>query len=157
MCIRDRPQVLLLDEPLAAVDPYLRKSLQMQLRKLHLRTKITFVMVTHDQNEAFALCGRVALLNHGKLVQMGTPTQLRKKPNSIFSAQFVGENNVIEGEVEKMGKEFWVLNTSWGKIKIKESEDNESSIMVGAKVALVIPVNEFSSQENLDNNIVTIQ
>jgi spermidine/putrescine transport system ATP-binding protein len=92
-----RPQVLLLDEPLAALDLKLRQSMQEELRRIHREIGGTFVFVTHDQTEAFALANRIVVMNAGRIEQVGTPREVYAAPGSLFVADFVGEANVLEG------------------------------------------------------------
>ena len=89
------PRVLLMDEPLGALDRKLRESLQRQIRRLHQELGITFVYVTHDQDEALALSERVAVFNHGRIEQLGTPLELYEQPSSRFVAEFLGESNLL--------------------------------------------------------------
>ncbi|MHB9095008.1 MAG: ABC transporter ATP-binding protein [Eubacteriales bacterium] len=91
----NRPRVLLLDEPLAALDLKLRKQMQFELRKIHQELGLTFVYVTHDQEEALTLSDRIVLMNQGEIAQEGTPEEIYKAPNSTFSAGFIGECNLI--------------------------------------------------------------
>lgn len=93
--IVNKPKVLLLDEPLAALDLQLRKSLQLELKQLQHRLGITFVYVTHDQEEAMALSDRIVVMNGGRIEQTGTPDQIYRAPESLFVANFIGENNVF--------------------------------------------------------------
>ena len=93
------PRVLLLDEPFAALDRKLRESMQTQLVALHQRLGITMINVTHDQAEAIALSDRIAILNHGRVEQFGTPGDIYARPQSRFVADFVGESNFITGVV----------------------------------------------------------
>lgn len=94
-----RPRVLLMDEPLGALDKLLREQLQLEIRRLHREMGITFVFVTHDQDEALTMSDRIALLRNGRIVQLGTPEQLYAEPNSRYSAEFVGASNVFTGTV----------------------------------------------------------
>jgi spermidine/putrescine transport system ATP-binding protein len=97
--IVNKPKVLLLDEPLAALDLQLRKSLQLELKQLQHRLGITFIYVTHDQEEAMSLSDRIVVMNHGRVEQTGTPEQVYRSPDSLFVATFIGENNVFrQGE-----------------------------------------------------------
>ena len=91
-----RPKILLLDEPLAALDKKLRERTQAELVALREQVGITFVMVTHDQEEAMAMATRIALMHHGKVVQTGTPHELYAKPASRYVAEFFGEANVFD-------------------------------------------------------------
>jgi spermidine/putrescine transport system ATP-binding protein len=93
------PQVLLLDEPLGALDLKLRKELQGQLKDIQRRIGITFIYVTHDQEEAFSMSDRVAVMDHGVLEQVGTPEEVYRRPATLFVANFVGEANRFLGKV----------------------------------------------------------
>ena len=92
-----RPKVLLLDEPLAALDKKLREETQFELMELQSRLGTTFVIVTHDQEEAMTVAHRIAVMNAGRIAQVGTPPQVYEQPNSRWVAEFVGEVNLIEG------------------------------------------------------------
>ena len=92
-----RPPVLLLDEPLAALDLKLRQAMQEELRRIHDEIGGTFVFVTHDQGEAMSLASRIAVMNEGKLLQVGSPEEIYRYPRSTFVATFVGEANVFRG------------------------------------------------------------
>jgi len=95
-----KPKVLLLDEPLAALDLKLRKSMQIELKRIHRATGTTFLFVTHDQNEAMALGDRIAVFNSGQLQQVGTPFEIYTAPKTEFVANFIGESTVLVGEVK---------------------------------------------------------
>lgn len=92
------PQVLLLDEPLSALDLKLRKEMQIELKRLQRETKITFVFVTHDQEEALAMSDRIAVMNEGHILQVGAPTDIYENPTSRFVADFIGDTNFISAE-----------------------------------------------------------
>ncbi len=94
-----RPKVLLLDEPLSALDKKLREQTQFELMDLQYKLGITFIVVTHDQDEAMALATRIAVMNHGQVVQVGTPAEIYEFPRSRFIADFVGTTNLFEGTV----------------------------------------------------------
>jgi putrescine transport system ATP-binding protein len=94
-----RPKVLLLDEPLAALDKKLRAETQLELMELQARLGTTFVIVTHDQEEAMTVAHRIAVMDHGRLVQVATPPELYEQPNSRWVAGFIGDVNLIEGAV----------------------------------------------------------
>ena len=91
----NKPRVLLLDEPLGALDLKLREQMQEELKTLHRQLGITFVFVTHDQTEALSMADRVALFREGRIVQVGTPQDIYRRPNSRFVADFVGSSNVL--------------------------------------------------------------
>jgi putative spermidine/putrescine transport system ATP-binding protein len=92
------PSVLLLDEPLSALDRKLRQSLQREVKRLHRELKLTFVFVTHDQDEAMTLSDRIAIFDRGRIDSVGTPTALYHRPTTQFAARFLGESNVFAGE-----------------------------------------------------------
>jgi putrescine transport system ATP-binding protein len=94
-----RPKVLLLDEPLSALDKKLREQTQFELMDLQYQVGITFIVVTHDQDEAMALASRIAVMDRGKVVQVGTPAEIYEFPQSRFVADFVGTTNLFEGTV----------------------------------------------------------
>ncbi|MCU0807348.1 MAG: spermidine/putrescine ABC transporter ATP-binding protein PotA [Candidatus Contendobacter sp.] len=95
----NRPRVLLLDEPLSALDYKLRKAMQVELKQLQRRLGITFIFVTHDQEEALSMSDRVAVMNAGRIEQFGTPRQIYEAPENLFVARFVGEINNLPGQV----------------------------------------------------------
>ena len=92
----NRPAVLLLDEPLGALDLKMRKRLQIELTQIHREVGTTFVYVTHDQEEAMAMAGRIAVMNDGRIQQVGTPEEIYHRPESRFVAGFIGESNFID-------------------------------------------------------------
>ena len=96
-----RPQVLLLDEPLAALDKKLRESTQLELMELQRRLCMTFIIVTHDQEEAMTVAHRIGVMDGGRIEQVATPRELYEAPNSRWIAEFVGDVNMFEGEVDK--------------------------------------------------------
>ncbi len=97
----NRPRVLLLDEPLGALDLKLRQEMQAELKALQQRLGITFLYVTHDQEEALAMSDRLAVLSHGRVDQVGTPAEVYERPATAFVAGFVGASNLIEGELAR--------------------------------------------------------
>lgn len=97
------PRLLLMDEPLGALDKKLREWLQLEFKRIHQELGITFVYVTHDQEEALVLSDRIAVFNRGKIEQVGTATDLYECPETLFVAEFVGESNCFEGRYRKDG------------------------------------------------------
>ena len=93
----NRPKVLLLDEPLGALDLKLRKDMQQELKKIQKATGITFVFVTHDQEEALTMSDTVVVMSEGKIQQIGTPTDVYNEPTNAFVADFIGESNILDG------------------------------------------------------------
>ena len=119
--IVNRPQVLLLDEPLAALDLKMRKDMQMELKDMHKTLGITFVYVTHDQEEALTLSDTIVVMSEGKVQQIGTPTDIYNEPANSFVADFIGESNILNGimlkdcKVQFLGREFECVDKGFGE------------------------------------------
>lgn len=99
--IVNEPEVLLLDEPLAALDLKMRKDMQMELKEMHKTLGITFVYVTHDQEEALTLSDTIVVMSEGRIQQIGTPTDIYNEPINSFVADFIGESNILNGVMVK--------------------------------------------------------
>jgi spermidine/putrescine transport system ATP-binding protein len=97
------PRVLLLDEPLSALDLKLRQHMQLELRAIQRQLGATFIYVTHDQTEALVMSDRIAIMNEGRLVQVGTPREIYTRPASVFASDFIGETNLVAGTVTHAG------------------------------------------------------
>lgn len=100
------PRVVLMDEPLGALDKQLREQMQLDIRALHQRLGLTIVFVTHDQGEALTMSDRIAVFNKGKIEQIGTPRQIYDNPASRFVAEFIGETNLLEGRVTQSTSDY---------------------------------------------------
>ena len=111
------PTVLLLDEPLSALDLKLRQHMQLELRAIQQQLKATFVYVTHDQTEALVMSDRIAIMNQGSIVQLGSPREIYTRPATIFASDFIGETNLLEGTVAAV-------------------DDGEATIAIGAGTRL---------------------
>lgn len=98
----NRPRVLLLDEPLGALDLKLRKQMQLELKRLQRKLNITFIYVTHDQEEALTMSDRIAVMHDGILDQLGTPAEIYEQPQTKFVATFIGETNIFEGNIKEL-------------------------------------------------------
>ena len=114
------PRVLLLDEPLGALDLKLRKDMQIELKRIQQRTGITFIYVTHDQEEALTMSDTVVVMNEGRIQQIGTPQDIYNEPKNAFVADFIGESNIIDGvmledrKVEFCDREFECVDSGFG-------------------------------------------
>ena len=97
----NRPEVLLLDEPLGALDLKLRRQMQLELKRIQTEVGITFVHVTHDQEEAMTMADTIAVMNHGRIEQMGAPADLYENPMTTFVANFLGQSNLLTGTVSR--------------------------------------------------------
>ncbi len=93
--------MLLLDEPLSALDLKLRKEMQVELKRIQQRVNITFVYVTHDQEEALSLSDKIIVMRSGEIQQQGTPTDIYNEPVNRYVADFIGESNILDGEMER--------------------------------------------------------
>lgn len=125
----NKPKVLLLDEPLSALDLKLRQDMQYELKDLQKSLGITFVFVTHDQEEALTMSDKVVVMNNGNILQIGTPEEVYNTPNNYFVANFIGESNILKAEVkEKDLVQF--LHTTY--------EVSTEGFNIGSKVELVV-------------------
>jgi len=111
-----RPTVLLLDEPLGALDLKLRRQLQVELKRVQLEVGITFIYVTHDQEEALALSDRIAVMDRGRVEQLGTPEELYDTPETLFVAGFIGTSNLLPGTVEAVDADTTTVRLETGEV-----------------------------------------
>src|SRR5437899_396026 len=130
-----RPKVLLLDEPLAALDKKLRESTQLELMELQRRLGMTFIIVTHDQEEAMTMANRIGVMDAGRLEQVATPRELYEAPASRWVAEFVGDVNLFEGEVTSNGHHRLTVATRDG-VAIVVAEPRQSITRTGVAVAI---------------------
>ena len=128
-----RPKLLLLDEPMAALDRGLREHTRSELKRLHRELGTTFVLVTHDQEEALSLAERVALLDHGRLAQEGTPEDIYERPASLAVARFVGRLNLMEGRVTEVRDALTIDAPGLGVVRARPAGAYPA---VGAPVAI---------------------
>ncbi|MFB7508523.1 ABC transporter ATP-binding protein [Streptomyces broussonetiae] len=117
----NHPKVLLLDEPLGALDLKLRRQMQLELKRIQTEVGITFVHVTHDQEEAMTMADTVAVMNAGRVEQLGAPTDLYENPNTTFVANFLGTSNLIEAEVDTENGDDIVLKAGGGKLVLPKA------------------------------------
>ena len=135
-----RPKVLLLDEPLGALDKKLREEMQIELRNLQRSVGITFVFVTHDQEEAMTMSDRVAVMNQGKILQVSPPQQLYDYPNNLFVGDFIGDINLLESEISNInGKIAKILINGIGEYELESYTilNNNDSIVCGIRPKLI--------------------
>jgi spermidine/putrescine transport system ATP-binding protein len=132
-----RPKVLLLDEPLGALDLKLRKEMQLELKSLQHEVGITFVYVTHDQEEALTMSDRIAVMNEGKVQQVADPTTLYESPRNRFVANFIGQTNVFSGTVESVIRERVTLRTRGGA-RIESVTHEHDGVEVGAEAQAAV-------------------
>ncbi|MDR3534856.1 MAG: ABC transporter ATP-binding protein [Acetobacteraceae bacterium] len=127
-----QPRLLLMDEPLGALDKQLRESLQLEMRRLHADLGITFVYVTHDQEEALTMSDRIAVVNEGRIAQLGRPEELYDRPSSRFVASFIGESNFLSGVVRGMEEGLVVADCSGTTVHALAAEP----LLIGTEVTL---------------------
>ncbi len=137
----NKPRVLLLDEPLAALDLKLRKDMQGELKKIQKQTGITFIYVTHDQEEALSMSDTVVVMQNGKIQQIGSPTDIYNEPVNAFVADFIGESNILDATMVKdclvniMGVDFVCVDTGFGT-------DNPVDVVIRPEDIILLPAAE---------------
>jgi spermidine/putrescine transport system ATP-binding protein len=109
------PAILLLDEPLGAIDLKLRKEMQLELKALNKQLGTTFVYVTHDQEEALTMSDRIAVMDNARVAQLGTPAEIYENPRTAFVAKFIGESNFFTGEVDEHSQAGWIIRQTGGE------------------------------------------
>jgi spermidine/putrescine transport system ATP-binding protein len=130
----NEPHVLLLDEPLSALDYHLRRRMQVELKALQRRLGITFILVTHDQEEALSLSDRVVVMNHGSIEQVGTPRDVYEEPTNLFVAEFIGEANIFRKHVTKADEKYIYVDIAGRDVHFL----NEHQYKAGDEVNIVI-------------------
>ena len=135
--IVNEPKVLLLDEPLGALDLKLRKQLQLELHALQRRLGITFIYVTHDQDEALVMSDRIALMHEGSLIQTGSPKDMYESPRTRFAAQFLGSCNLLDGVVSNAERDNLHVETRVGTVSVNRPALGKK-MKVGDKCTLAI-------------------
>lgn len=148
----NRPAVVLLDEPLGALDLKLRKEMQVELSNLHQDLGLTFIMVTHDQEEALSLSDRISVMRDGKIEQIGTPSQIYECPQTAFVADFIGDTNLLAGRIiASDGSTVQILTNSKMKILVQKSE---FSVALNPQDPVVVSVRPEKIQLTLEPSCV---
>jgi putative spermidine/putrescine transport system ATP-binding protein len=146
------PRLVLMDEPLGALDKKLREQMQYEIKHIHERIGITVVYVTHDQSEALTMSNRIAVFNDGKIQQISTPDVLYEKPDNAFVAQFIGENNQIKGKVKSINGTNCVVETENGedivslKVNVSSVGENSTVSLRPERVAINSSEGEFENK-----------
>jgi len=117
------PRVILMDEPLGALDKQLREQMQLEIRDLHRRLELTIVFVTHDQSEALTMSDRIAVLNGGRIEQTGTPRDIYDRPATRFVAEFIGETNLLRGVIQSTDPSTAVVQLDRGRTIVVPAMD----------------------------------
>lgn len=136
-----KPNILLLDEPMSALDPHLRIRMQGELKRLQQALRISFFYVTHNQNEAFSMADKVVVMNQGKIQQIGSPSDIYNYPATHFVAEFVGNNNLFDGEVIESGRQTIQIRCSQGII---QAPYRNRSYQTGERVTVVVPADRMT-------------
>lgn len=132
--IIDRPQVLLLDEPLSSLDYSLRKTMQYELKQLQKKLNMTFIFVTHDQEEALSMSDRIVVFNHGQIEQIGTPREIYETPANLHVAKFIGEANIFDVTVEQIESLTVITQVEGVQLTCK----NTGNFKVGHHIHLIV-------------------
>lgn len=148
----NNPKVLLLDEPLGALDLKLRQQMQLELKHLQQRLGITFVYVTHDQEEALTMSDRIAVMNNGKIEQIGSPQEIYETPQSKFVADFIGKSNFFEGKVTRINGTTAVLDYEGVEIPMMNQKLN-----VGEMVNLAIRPERINLKHSVEAGKAVIE
>ena len=149
--LASQPKVLLLDEPLSALDLKLRKEMQIELKRLQTETGITFVFVTHDQEEALTMSDRIAVMESGKILQIGSPTEIYEHPQRRFVADFIGETNFLEGEIETANGHAVARLKCGGTLSLNGGADDAGPVTLAVRPerATLVPADGASSEGGL--------
>ena len=151
------PRLVLMDEPLGALDKKLREQMQYEIKHIHERIGITVVYVTHDQSEALTMSNRIAVFNDGKIQQISTPDVLYEKPDNSFVAQFIGENNQIKGKVKSVNGKNCVIVTDNGdeinSLKININSVGDTSMLSLRPERVWVNVNEKDYENNFEAKV----
>ncbi|MEU4266919.1 ABC transporter ATP-binding protein [Streptomyces sp. NPDC026092] len=139
----NHPQVLLLDEPLGALDLKLRRQMQLELKRIQTEVGITFVHVTHDQEEAMTMADQVAVMNGGRVEQLGAPADLYENPRTTFVANFLGTSNLIEAEVAETGGSDLVVTAGGGKLRLP-ADRCSATVRTGGQVLVGVRPEKIS-------------
>jgi putative spermidine/putrescine transport system ATP-binding protein len=133
-CLVYQPSLILMDEPLGALDKKLRETMQIEIKRLHRQTGATMLFVTHDQEEALALSDRICLMDHAVIEQIGTPQEIYRRPATIFAAEFIGTSNVLRGAV---GRGF--IETRDGRFDLQGVSGHEPAVSPGEGALVIRP------------------
>jgi len=135
--VAKRPKVLLLDEPLAALDKKLREETQFELMDIQHELGMTFVVVTHDQEEAMTMADRIAVMDQGRIVQVATPAEIYEQPKTRFVAEFVGDVNILDGQVMGRQDGLWQVSSVASPLPLA-IDDPDEVLQTGQAVAIAV-------------------
>jgi spermidine/putrescine transport system ATP-binding protein len=158
----NHPKVLLLDEPLGALDLKLRKAMQVELKNLQHQVGITFIYVTHDQEEALTMSDRIAVMNKGNVLQLGAPQEIYETPRSLFVADFIGETNFIPGQITRNGAGLAITlpdgsYTTAGWVQENLAIGDNAYLSIRPEKVEIAPLGQSLEGENLTRLPATVQ
>ena len=146
-----KPKVLLLDESLGALDLKLKKQMQIELKRIQKRLGMTFIYVTHNQEEALTMSDRIVIINHSQIEQMDTPINIYKNPKTLFVADFIGESNILKGVVDSIKEDHAIVDVG-NDLMIEVVNEDYS---VGQKVTLIIRPKDIKIHQNQTKNSIS--
>ncbi len=144
-----QPKILLMDEPLSALDKKLREEMQIELRQLHDSLNMTTVYVTHDQKEALTMSDRIAVINDGQLMQLGTPNEIYRRPNNAFIADFIGESSSLPATVKN-----GIARIGSGKLKCAQKLERDGDFLLVIRPEKLFIANKKSTDANHFEGVV---
>ena len=170
----NKPDVLLLDEPLGALDLKLRREMQLELKRIQRESGITFIFVTHDQEEALTMSDRVAVMSAGHILQLGTPEDIYNEPQSAFVADFIGDSDIMAGTMVRdrlvrfLGCDFACVDTGFGKnaevdvvlrpedVKLKPIDDPAQNVPQGVVESLLFKGVHYEMKVRVGDNVLLV-
>ena len=174
MAIMDEPNLLLLDEPLGALDLKLRREMQLELKRIQRESGITFIFVTHDQEEALTMSDRVAVMSAGHILQLGTPEDIYNEPQSAFVADFIGDSDIMAGTMVRdrlvrfLGCDFACVDTGFGEnaevdvvlrpedVKLKPIDDPAQNVPQGVVESLLFKGVHYEMKVRVGDNVLLV-
>ena len=170
----NKPDVLLLDEPLGALDLKLRREMQLELKRIQRESGITFIFVTHDQEEALTMSDRVAVMSAGRILQLGTPEDIYNEPQSAFVADFIGDSDIMAGTMVRdrlvrfLGCDFACVDTGFGEnaevdvvlrpedVKLKPIDDPAQNVPQGVVESLLFKGVHYEMKVRVGDNVLLV-
>lgn len=146
------PRLLLLDEPLSNLDAKLRIEMREEIKRIQKNLKITTIYVTHDQEESMSISDRIAILDKGKVLQVGTPREIYEKPRNLFVASFIGRSSILKGVIKEVTNNY--ASVSLGTYIIKGLIPPDVTLKTGDQVAVVLRPEDFKLESENDHNII---
>jgi len=150
------PKIFLLDEPLSSLDAKLRKYMQVELRRIHEELNLTSIYVTHDQEEAFVMSDRIALMNKGQIEQLDTPENIYENPKTEFVANFIGNSNIISSEIVQYDNDVIKLTLHNNITLFAKNNNQHQNLKIGDKVKTVLREERLNISKHEDTNMNSV-